>query len=173
MVKIELQKAPPVKEGPIEHLFACHRRIEDRLSILERAGEHIELAPGEALTAITNSLRFMDTSGVLHTVDEEQSIFPRLRSHLTADELAYLDELESQHREADRVYESLKGVVTELTQSQTPELIHQYRDLVKRLAHAYRDHIASEDATLLPIGRRVLNGSELAEIQSEMRGRRA
>jgi hemerythrin-like domain-containing protein len=172
MVKIELQKAPPVKEGPIEHLFACHRRIEDRLSILERAGAHLESAPGEALTAITNSLRFMDTSGVLHTVDEEQSVFPRLRGHLTQEELAYLDELESQHREADRVYESLKGVVAALTQSRTPELIQQYRDLVQRLAHAYRDHIASEDENLLPIGRRVLDEAELREIHSEMRGRR-
>jgi iron-sulfur cluster repair protein YtfE (RIC family) len=120
MVKIELQKAPPIKEGPIEHLFACHRRLEDRLAILERAGGHLESAPGEALTAITNSLRFMDTSGVLHTVDEEQSVFPRLRCHLTQEELAYLDELESQHREADRVYESLKGVVAALTESRTP-----------------------------------------------------
>jgi hemerythrin-like domain-containing protein len=173
MVKIELQKAPPVKEGPIEHLFACHRRIEDRLAILERAGAHLESSPGEALTAIANSLRFMDTSGVLHTIDEEQSVFPRMRTHLTADELAYVDELESQHREADRVYELLKAVVASLIKSPTPELIQQYRELVGKLSEAYRDHIASEEATLLPIGRRVLDDSELAEIQSEMRGRRA
>ena len=86
--------------------------------------------------------------------------------------MTYLDELESQHREADRVYESLKGVVAALTESRTPELIQRYRDLVQRLAHAYRDHIASEDANLLPIGRRVLNEAELREIHSEMRGRR-
>ena len=76
MIQIQNQIAPPVTEGPIEHLLACHRRIEDRLAILERAGEHLEDRPEESLLAISNSLRFLDTSGVLHTVDEEESVFP-------------------------------------------------------------------------------------------------
>ena len=100
--------APPVTEGPIEHLLACHRRIEARLATLDRAGHHFEDQPRESLLAISNSLRFMDTSGVLHTVDEEQSVFPRLRSFLTTEEVRYLDDLESQHREVDSLYDSLK-----------------------------------------------------------------
>src|SRR5689334_840774 len=108
MIQIQARITPPVAEGPLEHLLACHRRIENRLATLERAGEHLEDRTGEPLIAISNSLRFMDTSGVLHTVDEEQSVFPRLRSSLSPEEIAYLDGLESQHRQVDEVYTSLK-----------------------------------------------------------------
>jgi hemerythrin-like domain-containing protein len=172
MIQIQNQIAPPVTEGPIEHLLACHRRIEDRLAILERAGQHLEDRPEESLLAISNSLRFLDTSGVLHTVDEEESVFPRLRGCLAADEITYLDTLESQHREVDVVYASLKQIVNQLQQQRTPERLASYRELVAKLTAAYRAHIASEDSVLMDMARRTLTPSQLSEIKTEMRARR-
>ena len=172
MIQIQTRISPPIAEGPIEHLLACHRRIENRLDILERAGQHLEDQPNESLLAISNSLRFMDTSGVLHTVDEEESLFPRLRSSLTPEEVAYLDGLESQHRDVDAVYASLKETVFHLQQERTPELIDMYRKCVAKLTAAYRTHIASEDSILVEMGRRILSPAELAAIHNEMRARR-
>ncbi|HYP04621.1 MAG TPA: hemerythrin domain-containing protein [Bryobacteraceae bacterium] len=173
MIQIQLDKAPPVADGPIDHLVACHRRIEHRLDTLERAGAALDQSPEASLIAIENSVRFMDVSGVLHTIDEEESVFPRIRNAANPDEIAYLDNLEAEHREADQVYLRLKEVATSLMNGVTPEAIPEYRNLVAKLSGMYRSHIASEDQVLMELGRRVLTPSELEVIQSEMRARRA
>ncbi len=172
MVNIELQKSAPVAEGPIEHLYACHRRIEQRLGILERAGEHLSDRTEEALAAITNSLRFLDSSGALHTQDEEESLFPRLREHLSMTELAYLSELETQHDDVDSLYLSLKQAAGLLNVSVDARTIECYRQAVEELISVYRTHIQSEDAVLLEMSRQALTASELFAIQQEMRSRR-
>ena len=89
---------------------------------------------------------------MLHTVDEEESFFPRLRASLTPEELAYVDGLESQHQDVDTVYTSLKEIVLELQQLRTPARVEMYRACVAKLAAAYRAHIASEDSILMEMG---------------------
>jgi hemerythrin-like domain-containing protein len=148
MIQIQSNIAPPVGEGHLEDLFE------------------------ESLKAIVNSLRFMDTSGVRHTVDEEESLFPRLRNSLSEEQIQYLGQLESQHREVDAVYDSLKEVVAQLQEEATPARISAYRELVEKLTAAYRAHIASEDSILMEMARSVLTADELAAMQSEMRARR-
>ena len=172
MIQIQKHASPPVVDGPLEHLSACHRRIEHRLDVLQRASDLLAERAEEALHAIANSLRFMDTSGVLHTVDEEESLFPRLRQAMSASEMEYLEGLESQHREAESLYESLKETVARLQFDRSQADIQRYRDLVSRLNAVYRAHIASEDDTLITLAERVLSGDQLSMIQSEMRSRR-
>jgi hypothetical protein len=70
-------------DQPLEHLTACHRRIEQRLDTLERVVPFLRTRRDEALQAIRNAFAFLDGSGVRHTQDEEGSIFPRLRDRLT------------------------------------------------------------------------------------------
>jgi hemerythrin-like domain-containing protein len=153
-------------DSPLEHLTACHRRIEQRLDTLVNAAGHVETDREGALAAIANSLRFLDTSGVLHTEDEEASLFPRLRQNLSAAETALLDTLEAQHTEAEGIYAELKQLVS------AAEFGAEYRDCATRLRDLYRDHIRAEDETLLPIARRSLDDAGTAEIAREMRDRR-
>jgi len=63
-------------DAPLEHLMACHRRIEERLATLERAGAALESRRDEALGAIRAAFAFMDSNGAIHTRDEEESLFP-------------------------------------------------------------------------------------------------
>jgi hypothetical protein len=91
---------------------------------------------------------------------------------LTPEEVHYLEGLESQHRDVDAVYVSLKETVLELQQGRTPELIDIYRTCVAKLTAAYRTHIASEDSTLMEMGRRILSPADLSAIHNEMRARR-
>jgi hemerythrin-like domain-containing protein len=172
MVQIQLEKAPPVAEGPLEHLVACHRRIEDRLDVLERAGAMLDSAPEASLIAIQNSIRFMDLSGALHTIDEEESVFPRLREAVSAEEREYLHHLEAEHCEAEQVYARLKAVAERLRQHVTSNDVAEYRGTVATLVRMYRSHIASEDSVLVQMGRRSLTDEQLETIQSEMRARR-
>ena len=151
-------------DHPLDHLVACHGRIEERLAILERAAEHWEAKPEEARAALDSVFRYFETSGVNHTADEEESVFPRLAGRMTQEESAYIAALESQHQEAEELYQRLR---------QGPRAdLSGFRDLVAKFCRLYREHIASENDRLIATGKRLLNADELAAISAEMRRRR-
>lgn len=167
---IKIGQKPAAIDRPIEHLTACHRRIEDRLATLERAGEWLAAADEkrktEAIDAITSALQFLDSSGVMHTVDEETSLFPRLLPRLDSGERDYVQALERQHREVDQAYAELKSAF----HASDPA---RYRAAVARVAGLYREHIASEDRILTVIAARCLSPADLDAIAAEMRARRS
>jgi hemerythrin-like domain-containing protein len=162
-------------DSPIEHLIACHRRIEQRLDTLANAASHIVANPIAALDAIKKSFTFLDTSGVLHTEDEEASLFPRLRQKLSPAEIAFIDSLEAQHVEAGLIYFELKRLALSLEDSGnlSPDLLGQYRECANQLRSLYRRHIQSEDEILTAMARRSLEDADVFAISGEMRARRA
>lgn len=174
MIKPEALFAPAAERSsldrPLEHLMACHRRIEERLAGMERAAEHLEERREEALAAFARAFAFLDTSGALHTADEEESLFPRLTPLLERGERTYLAGLEHDHTEAHRMYAELKGLIS--SPEEAGEWAARVRGLVERLAAHYRRHIASEDETLQEYAGRLLSAPALAEIAAEMRARR-
>ncbi|MCW5981578.1 MAG: hemerythrin domain-containing protein [Bryobacteraceae bacterium] len=161
-------------ERPLDHLVACHRRIEQRLETLERVVPHLADRREEALAAIRSSLEFFDTNGAWHTEDEEQSVFPRLRDQVSPEQRAYLAELERQHDDAEALHVELTRRVEDMKAADPipTDLIHRYAAVVGKLAAIYRPHIASEDAVLNELGRRVLGDAELLQIAGEMKRRR-
>ncbi len=173
MIQIDAAPAGHKIAEPLEHLASCHRRIEQKLDTLERIGAALDENPTAALAALDSTLRFFDTTGRLHTRDEEESVFPRLRPQLDAADLNSVDALEHQHRETDLVYEQLKQSSVDLRADLTPDRIARYRALADRLIGLYREHIAAEEGLVLPLGRRVLRPEQLADIQQEMRDRRS
>jgi iron-sulfur cluster repair protein YtfE (RIC family) len=161
-------------DQPLEHLMACHRRIEERLDTLERAGRFLWERREEALEAIRNAFAFLDRNGVMHTEDEEQSVFPRLQGKLGAEQAALVQDLESDHQLAEATYAELKTIVEQVTAApeRNEELRSEYTSVVADLCGLYRRHIAREDTELIEIGSTVLTAAELAEIAVEMKRRR-
>lgn len=171
---IQIGASAATIDTPVEHLVACHRRIELRLDTLVRAGESLETDRAAALAAIARSLEFLSSSGALHTEDEEKSVFPRLRAKISAGWIAYLDSLEAQHQAADAIFSALKAVVYEITLREPvpTALIEQYRACAGELRSLYYEHIRSEDEILTDLARKSFSSSEIEEISSEMRARR-
>ena len=161
------EKAAPLS-SPLDHLIACHRRIEERLSTLERAGEELSTRPAEALDAIRSAMQFMETNGLRHTQDEEESLFPRLLPHLSSDERAFVTTLETEHEQADRIYEELKRTAALL-----PESADHYVRLAGELRALYGGHIRAEEETLIGLARRLLTATDIQAIAGEMSMRRA
>ncbi|MCU1327364.1 MAG: Hemerythrin cation binding domain protein [Bryobacterales bacterium] len=164
MIQIGVQ--PATIDAPVDHLVACHRRIEQRLDTLVAAVAHLESDKAAALAAIASSLHFMDTNGAMHTQDEEISLFPRLRSRLSDPEAEFIDSLEAQHLEAEAIYAELKQLISE------QRFDAKYLECANRLRTLYRAHILREDETLIALARRTLEESELLQISREMRERR-
>jgi hemerythrin-like domain-containing protein len=174
LLRPKSQEPGSTLDRPLEHLTACHRRIEQRLDTLERVADHLTDKRREALEAMGACFRFFESNGILHTADEEESVFPRLQRGLCDAERKFLVELEDQHRQADRLYSELKTIAAQLEDGQTVsgELQHRFRTAAGQLAELYRSHIATEDRTLIALGQRVLSLAELAEISREMKRRR-
>lgn len=150
-------------DQPVEHLRACHRRIEQRLEALERAAAGIGTQPDEARAVIAKSLRFLETNGTWHTEDEEQSLFPRLLAKIEPGDREFLRQLAEQHEKVEALVARLRE-----TRLDDPEFSGAAADV----AHAYREHIAFEEARLLDVAGAALSPAEIAEVAAEMKARR-
>ena len=160
-------------DTPIEHLMACHRRIEQRLDTLVNAGGHLGADSATAIEAIHKCCHFLDTSGAMHTADEEESFFPRLRPLLSVSETEFVDSLEAEHREADSIYAELKRIVAEIGRELTADSARQFTGCAQLLRSLYRKHIQAEDQILTALAKRSLGAAEIYQIAREMRARRS
>ena len=170
---IKIGATPATIDTPIEHLMACHRRIEQRLDTLVNAAAHLAGNPVEAERAIKQSFGFLDTSGVMHTADEEESLFPRLLPLLSSSEIAFVESLEADHRVAQAVYEELKTLAEAMFADPVPQRIEPYRESAERLRGMYQRHIRTEDEILTALARRSLSIAQIEQIADEMKARRA
>jgi hemerythrin-like domain-containing protein len=154
---------------PLDHLLACHRRIEQRLDALERIAAHAGTNPEEALASLDGVLRFFDTAGALHTADEEESVFPRLTGRIEQPERAFLAGLEHDHTTAHNLWTQLRAMAA---CERDTLWTSRFQGTVERLVGLYRRHIAKEDELLQALGQPHLSAGDLAEISSEMKRRR-
>lgn len=163
-------KPPPSFDDPVAVLESCHRKIEQLLAGLVRAAA----APSHPETAsvLRDVIRYFDTGGVKHTLDEEASIFPRVRGE-GKDEL--LESLEAEHRTAEAIYLAVRTVAQRIVDA--PDSAAETAasaDLATQAAAldaAYREHIVREEAELFPLIR-ALDAPQLRAIGLEMKLRR-
>ncbi len=148
----------------MEHLLACHRRIEQRLESLELVAAHFETKPDEARDAVKAAFKYFDTNGAWHTEDEERSVFPRIVPLLDPAESVFVEKLETQHRGAEACYVRLKTAAGSFDEA--------FRGAVADFCAIYREHIATEESLLIAIGRKYLSTAQLTEISVEMKQRR-
>ena len=168
-------EAKPTLHRPADHLLACHRRIEERLDILEMAAFQLPNRREEALRAMGNVFRFFESNGTWHTADEEDSIFPRLRGRLDDAEVQLLNGLEMEHRQVEVLYADVRDFYTELVTlpiGPAEAMIEPLQNSIMRLHELYRNHISKEDANLIPLIRKILDEDQLAIIAEEMKSRR-
>jgi hemerythrin-like domain-containing protein len=152
IVSIGGPKPKDTLSAPIDHLLACHRRIEQKLDLLVRALD----GPGDE---IANVFHFFDTNGALHTQDEEESIFPRLTPRVSASETALLNALHAEHETIEALYARVASG-------------ERTSETVRELADRYRTHIAREEAELIPLLQAYFDGGDLLAISKEMKQRR-
>jgi hemerythrin-like domain-containing protein len=163
-------------DDPLGMLQDCHRRIERFLAILcdvaERA--HARSLTDEEAAAIRAALVYFREGGRRHTADEEESLFPRMRTAAPAGTLDPLDHLQDEHREADQLHDDVDRLYSDwlssgaLDPSQQQALLEKTR----RLRALYAGHIHIEESAVFPAAARLLDRDALTAIGSEFRARR-
>jgi hemerythrin-like domain-containing protein len=166
-------------DAPIGLLSDCHRRIERFLAALVTiAGE----ARGRALDrrdrdVLESALAYFSTAAPRHSADEEESLFPRLRSSDDPEGRAAVETLrylQADHRVAEQHHEAVDLLTRRwlaqgaLSPGDTTSLL----DHLTALDTLYRAHIKIEDEELFPAAGRILTPEDLEAIGREMAARR-
>jgi hemerythrin-like domain-containing protein len=172
---------PPESDfrNPLGLLSDCHRRIERFLSVLLTIAEQAngETLDAEQGAAFAVALKYFRDAAPKHTLDEEDSLFPRMRNKRNEEcdaALAVLDELHDDHRSAGRLHRQVDELGLEwLAQHELPpDDVKLLIQLIRQLSATYTRHIALEDKELFPLAATMLNPSELSTIAKEMASRR-
>ena len=166
-------------DAPLGLLSDCHRRIERFLSLLvtvadTRRGAELTALEREALAA---ALHYFRTAAPRHSADEEQSLFPRLRSSTDPQAraaVARLDRLESDHRVAEDHHDAVDMLGRRWLREGTLRAgeARGLREHLMSLERLYRNHIALEDQELFPAAERFLSASDIEAVGREMAARR-
>tara|TARA_R110000737_G_scaffold2923_8_gene8864 strand:+ start:136309 stop:136860 length:552 start_codon:yes stop_codon:yes gene_type:complete len=169
----------PGFDTPFALMSDCHRRIEHFLGIFQRVVDRYASIPldDEARGALLAANRYFRESAPNHTADEEDSLFPRLRS-LDREDLGALlleaERLEREHDQAELIHSKVEERVYQWLVAGTisNHEIEQLRQELDSLQALYARHILFEDSILFPRAAKVLSGSDIKDIGSEMATRR-
>jgi hemerythrin-like domain-containing protein len=165
-------------DEPLGLLTDCHRRIEYFLNVLvtltSTAGA--PLTP-EQWKEMEKAVNYFADAAPRHTADEEQSLFPRLRSMddpRAAQALECIQELEHDHELAAAHHQAVDrfcrrwldhGFLSDAD-------MRNLQDRLAELQSIYREHIAVEDGWLFPVAAELLSDDKLRDIGREMAARR-
>jgi hemerythrin-like domain-containing protein len=167
---------PGEDDDALDLLERSHRRLEERLSELRRAATAIvrERAGEAELAMVETVIEYLRRSAARHEEDEEESLFPRLRTRRGAADLGpLLQDLTADHvlhRHLIKQLRSLQGgwPASGPDAGDGAKLV----TLANELSRSYRQHIAREDRELLPAARERLSGPDRDAIRAEMGQRR-
>ncbi len=167
-----------MKTDPLGLLSDCHRRVEMFLGVLKAAAalDGRELNSDER-NSLENALRYFREAAPKHTADEEESLFPRMRSTQSAEAntaLAELEKLEADHRWAD----PLHAQVDDLGQKWLAagklgaNDAAAFNEAIAQLVAMYARHIEVEEKVVFPAASRCLPKDVQHRIGLEMTARR-
>lgn len=165
--------------NPLGLLSDCHRRIERFLNCLIVISEQ---AKGDKFNDLQRqefevALRYFREAAPKHTLDEEESLFPRLRACQNYESqavFALLDNLHLDHTEAEKQHRRVDELGSKwLAEGSLPlDDAQNFLELLRALRTTYEKHIAVEDDEVFRLAGRVLHPSELETIGQEMAARR-
>jgi hemerythrin-like domain-containing protein len=161
---------------PIGLLKDCHRRIERFLAALSEVSRQSPLKAGQR-AALDTALRYFREAAPKHTADEEETLFPRLRSINNGEAravLAKVDSLESDHAKADTIHAEVDRLGRKWLASGTlsPGESKEFAALVAELQELYRSHIGVEENEVFPVASALLEKPDRESMGVEMAARR-
>ena len=158
------------EERPLELLYACHDRVRHFAALIGKLAPYLAErgVDDEAQQAAANALRYFEQALPLHHADEEEDVFPALRSLRDVRLNAAIESAHDEHLALDRLWQSvgrwLRRIATGQPPGYAPAMLLQFvRD--------YPAHVEREDQEIF-IALARLPEEEQASIGRRMRERR-
>ena len=165
-------------EVPLEMLAACHGRVQHQCETLLRLQAHLhshgaDRAAQEAARAV---MRYFDSAARHHHEDEELDLFPALLESMAGSDAVCLRDLTvslcSDHRNLELRWAVLRWWLLQVAEGTASMPAQAAQADVLGFVQLYEQHIAREEAELLPMAARLLSAVELDRIGLAMRERR-
>jgi hemerythrin-like domain-containing protein len=159
----------PGFDQPLAMLRACHERIQRQCATLAKLVAHLRSdgLTDSARQAAANIRHYFATAGRQHHADEEQDLFPRLR---TEPELTgLLDTLVREHAVMESLWQRLEPL---LAAPDTIRDLDAFAQLTDEFNTVYTQHIARENGELLPRAEKILSSEAQRELGARMAARR-
>jgi len=154
-------------------LLRCHRKTEDRIAVLHRAAEALDVNEDdrEARDAVIEVAGFVETSIARHEQDEEMSLFPLLRGN--ADAAPILETLAREHVEHQRLHDHLSDIANAIEANRLRSRhVAELAEIAGAMERSYRHHIQLEEGELFPLARAALTPDQLRTAAADMQTRR-
>ena len=164
-----LPSPAPDFDDPLGLLAACHQRMLDHCALLERLPAWLsdQGIDDDARHLAERVLRYFDTAARHHHADEEEDLFPLLRSNTAL--VSLLDTLEREHATLEDAWRRLAPLLKDILDGRTaPEL----DTTIGAFVIAYRQHIDRENTELLPAAGRLLTPAQVTALGQAMANRR-
>jgi hemerythrin-like domain-containing protein len=159
----------PGFDAPLAMLRACHERILRQCATLTKLAAHLrrEGLTKDARQAAADIHRYFSSAGRQHHADEEQDLFPRLRTEPALAGL--LDTLVREHAVMEILWQGLEPL---LAAPDTIRDLDAFALLAGEFNAIYAQHIVRENGELLPQAERLLGMEEQHELGARMAARR-
>lgn len=170
-VTLRSAQQPPVTTGAIEFLLECHKRIRLFTELAVKLAESREVPEAEAVDAARRLLQYFLEALPNHTLDEDETLAPRLLTRAPADVAEVMARQAREHLEHEPMISALCREWERIAAGQPVDrtvLIEPARALRATLL----EHLRLEEEQIFPAARRLLSTDELVAIADEMRTRR-
>ncbi len=154
-------------ENPIDFLFAEHHRQRQAADILQQiaGGDFDEIG-------VRKMINFLEADFAIHVADEEIEFFPLLEQHCLPEDKIHdlIARLTEDHKKDETAVMGVIIFLQELSAGAT--LKPKARAAIGSFAEHVLQHLAIENAVLLPIARARLDSEALSVLSSMMKERR-
>ncbi len=170
-----LPDTAPGFDQPIAVLKHCHDRIRKQLDTLQRLPAHLAAhgADEQARQAAQAILKYFDRAASVHHADEEENLVPMLNAVAAGEDAATLAALipgiMRDHEEMNALWLLLRPQLSEIAAGTASGLD---TDSSARFEQQYREHMATEEAHIAPMAKRLFSAEQMAQLGAAMQERR-
>lgn len=175
MMTNALPDAAPGFDQPIAVLKHCHDRIRKQLDTLLRLPAHLAAhgADEQARQAAQAVIKYFDKAAPLHHADEEENLVPMLHTVAAGEDAATLAALIpgilADHDAMDTMWQLLHEQLSAIALGSSAALDGA---AVTRFEQRYREHMATEEAHIAPMAKRLFSPQQMAQLGAAMQQRR-
>ena len=170
-----LPDTAPGFDQPIAVLKHCHDRIRKQLDTLLRLPAHLAEhgADEQARQAAQAIIKYFDKAAPLHHADEEDNLVPMLHSVALGEDAATLRELVpgimQDHEDMNAMWSALQSQLGAIAAGSAAALD---KDAAIAFDTRYRAHMATEEAHIAPMAKRLFSPAQMEQLSTAMQQRR-
>lgn len=170
-MNLNANKPAPGFDSPLDMLHACHDRIMDQCTTLQKLQQHLPMkgCDEQAQQAAQAIMRYFDSAGQHHHQDEEIDLFPLLQATGNSEAASLMKQFLAEHQTMDAQWPVLREQLLAIAEGKTAELD---RKLVADFTLAYGKHVMLENMKLLPLAAKLLSAEQLQAMGKNMAQRR-